>query len=198
MLPHALLAAIVVISSAATADERPWKPTRSVDGLQVEAREVDGSHFEEVKVTTRSPRSLESLCDAVWGRDAKVEGHFKKRVVIRESDTERWTYEQIRVPIVTDRDLVVHTRLIASAPTGRCEVIFEADTDPAYPKASDHIRVGAVRGRWTLEPTDDGKVEITYVVYSEPGGKIPGWLARGGNRDAALIFMKSILARAGP
>ena len=196
MLPHSLVAALVLFSSEASA-EQPWKTSRTVDGLKLETRPVDGSTFEEVKVTTQSPKPLGTLCDAVWGRDAKVEGHFKKRVVIRESDTERWTYEQLKVPIVTDRDLVVHSQLVAGADSGRCEISFEAAEDPAFPKTTDHVRVTTLHGRWTLEPTSDGKVDITYVVYSEPGGKIPAWLSRGGNRDAAVIFMKLILSRAG-
>jgi hypothetical protein len=197
VLPSVLAAVLLVVSSRATA-EQPWKGARTVDGLKVESRDVEGSKFEEVKVTTVSALPLTSLCDAVWGHDAKVEGHFKKREVIRESDTERWTYEQLKVPIVTDRDIVVHTQLISAAQTGRCEIVFETGTDPSYPTRADHVRVSAVRGRWTLEPTADGKVEITYTVYSEPGGKIPAWLARGGHRDAAVIFMKTILSRASP
>lgn len=195
MLPNLLVAALLLVSSE-TPEEPAWKALRTVDGLTISAREVNGSHFEEVMVTTTSTQPLASLCDAVWGRDAKVEGHFKKRVVIRESDSERWTYEQLKVPIVTDRDIVVHSQLVAAADTGRCEVLFETGTDPDFPKTRDHVRVTSLRGRWTLEPTADGQVAVTYTVYSEPGGKIPAWMARGGHRDAALIFMKTILSRA--
>jgi hypothetical protein len=195
VLAHSLVVALVVLSTDASA-EQPWKTTRTADGLKLETRPVDGSTFEEVKVTTQSEKPLSALCNAVWGRNAKVEGHFKKRVVIRESDTDRWTYEQLKVPIVTDRDVVVHSQLVANADSGRCEVQFEAAEDPEYPAAKGHVRVTTLHGRWTLEPTADGKVDITYVVYGEPGGKIPAWLSRGGNRDAALIFMKTILSRA--
>jgi hypothetical protein len=195
VLPYSLAVALVVLSTEASA-EQPWKTARTSDGLKLEIRPVDGSTFEEVKVTTQSAKPLSALCDAVWGKNAKVEGHFKKRVVIRESDTDRWTYEQLKVPIVTDRDLVVHSQLVAAANSGRCEILFEAATDPLFPKTNDHVRVTTLNGRWTLEPTADGKVEITYTVYTEPGGKIPAWLSRGGNRDAALIFMKTILSRA--
>ena len=195
VLPNLLVAALLLVSSQ-TPEEPVWKVTRTVDGMTISARDVSGSNFEEVKVTTISAQPLASLCDAVWGHDAKVEGHFKKRVVIRESDSERWTYEQLKVPIVTDRDIVVHSQRVATADTGRCEVLFETGTDPAFPKTRDHVRVSSLRGRWTLDPTADGKVAVTYTVYSEPGGKIPAWLARGGHRDAAIIFMKTILSRA--
>lgn len=189
-------ALVLLLLSTEAVAEQPWKTARTVEGLTLAARAVDGSAFEEVKVTTQSTRPLPSLCAAVWGKDAKVEGQFKKRVVIRESETERWTYEQLKVPILADRDIIVHSQLATSP--GRCEVVFEAATDPAYPETKGHVRVTTLRGRWTLEAKADGAVDITYVVYSEPGGKIPAWISRGGNRDAALGFMKNILARADP
>lgn len=188
---------LVVLSTEAAA-EQPWKIARSVDGLTLAARPVDGSTFEEVQVTTQSTRPLAALCAAVWGREAKVDGHFKKRVVIRESDTERWTYEQVKVPIVADRDVVIHAQLLDAPDAGRCEVVFEAVTDPAYPETKAHVRITTLRGRWTLASNAEGKVDVTYVVYSEPGGKIPAWISRGGHRDSAVNFMKLILARADP
>lgn len=186
------LAAALTLSS-----DGGWKPVGRLDGLELEVRPVVGSPFEEVKVSTLLAQPLPALCDAVWGRDAKVEKRFKKRVVIRENDTERWTYEQVRVPVLTDRDVVVHAQLVAAAPSGRCEVTFESTTDPGFPQRRDHVRVGAVRGRWILEPTDGG-VAMTYTNYSEPGGSVPAFLVVGGQRRAAVDFVKIILGRAGP
>ncbi len=191
MIQLALVAAALTASS-----ESSWRPAGNVDGLKVEARNVAGSTFEELKVSSLIGKPLSSLCDAVWNQNAKLDGRFKKRVVIRESDTERWTYEQVRVPVVTDRDLVIHTHLISAAPTGRCEVEFESTTDPGYPKRNDHVRVGKVRGHWTLEPAAGGKTAMTYVIYSEPGGNVPAFLAERGLRNAAVDFVKVILARA--
>ena len=100
------------------------------------------------------------------------------------------------MPLVSDRDCVMHVHRVAAPPSGRCEVQFESTSDPSYPQAPGHVRLAAVRGRWVLSPAADGHVAITYVVYSEPGGSVPAWLTRGGQRDAALSFMKTILSRA--
>ena len=45
-------------------------------------------------------------------------------------------------------------------------------------------------------PVEGGKVPVSYVVYSEPGGGVPASMARGGQRDAAVDVLKMILARA--
>ncbi len=145
---------------------------------------------------TQSALSLKSLCEAIWGKGAKASGDFRKRVIISETQTDRWTYEQIHVPVVADRDYVMHVTLEQPAETGHCQVRFETGTHADWPASSDFVRIRTIRGRWNLDPQPDGKIDITYVVYSEPGGQVPAFLARGGQRDAALSFMKTILQRA--
>jgi hypothetical protein len=181
------------------ADVPRWRDEGMVDGLKVELRAVDGSSFEEIRITTSSPLKLSTLCDAIWAKGLtgkRPEGDFKKRVVLKETDTERWTYEQIHVPVVTDRDYLMGVKLLQPATSGRCEVAFETRTDARYPPVADHVRIPNIRGSWLLLPTPDGQVSIRYTVYSEPGGGLPAILARGGQRDAALSFFKLILSRA--
>ncbi len=175
-----------------------WKTDSTEGGVKVERRAVAGSSFEEVRLTTSSDESLQALCDAVWAKDVgtKLEGDFKKRVVIEETPTERWTYEQIHVPVVTDRDYVMRVRLLQSASSGHCEVSFETAPHAGYPEAPGHVRLKSVRGHWWLEPLANGQVSIVYQVYSDPGGSVPAFLARGSQRDAAVGFLKTILARA--
>lgn len=167
--------------------------------LKVELRPVAGSAFDEVRVSAHSASSLAALCDAIWAKDQtgkKPEGNFKKRVVISETDTERWTYEQIRVPVVCDRDYVIAVKLVHPASSGRCEVAFETRTHPRYPPVAGHVRIPSIRGSWTLTPGGAGGVDVRYAVFSDPGGQVPALLARGGQKDAAVDFFNVILARA--
>ena len=90
----------------------------------------------------------------------------------------------------------MHVKRVTGADAGRCVVRFDTVTDLRYPPDPAHVRVPTVRGYWLLEPVREGHVSVTYVIYSEPGGAVPALFARGGQRDAAVGFMKSILARA--
>jgi hypothetical protein len=171
-----------------------------VGELKVERRSVQGSGFDELRLTTSSPLPLEALCDAIWAKNlsnAKPEGAFKKRVLIRESETERVTYEQIGVPVVSDRDYVMQVSLVQPSSSGRCEVAFKTCQDPNFPPAPHFVRIAEIRGDWLLTPAEDGRTTISYVIFSDPGGGVPAFFARGGQRDAAISFMKTILARAG-
>ena len=192
------LAGLASLLAAVAGAETPWTVDRTVDGMTLERREVAGSPFEELRVTTTTPLGLSALCDAVWAKGMTVKrlgGNIKKRVVIRETDDERWTYDQVKVSVVTDRDYVLHFKLEKPASSGRCAVSFETVTDPAYPPVSDHVRITNIRGSWEFVPEGE-RVRITYLVYSDPGGGVPAVFARGGQRDAAIGLVKVILARA--
>jgi hypothetical protein len=175
-----------------------WRHDRTVDGMKLELRTVPNSKFDEIRVTTTQPGDLQRVCDAIFAKGVgeKVEGNFKKRTVLKETETERWTYEQIAVPVVSDRDYVIHVKLEQPAETGRCEVSFQTETDAAHPVAPHHVRLASVRGYWTVVPADSGKLEISYLVFSDPGGDVPAFLVHGGQRNAAIDFLRTILARA--
>ena len=112
--------------------------------------------FGKIRVTTTSALGLSALCDAVWAKGLsgnKVEGDFKKRVVIKETADERWSYEQIRVPIVSDRDYVLYVKLERPASSGRCDVRFETRTDPA----SGEPRTDAPKPNPSISDEHDGQ-----------------------------------------
>lgn len=175
-----------------------WRLDHESDGVKVELRAVPKSHYDEIRVSTTTPGDLQRVCDAIFakGVGGKAEGQFKKREVLKETDTERWTYEQIALPVVSDRDYVIHVKLEQAADTGRCEVSFQTEDDPSRPVAPGHVRIASVRGYWTVLPVEDGKLSITYLVFSDPGGSVPPFLVHGGQRKAATDFLKTILARA--
>src|SRR5437588_609068 len=74
-----------------------------------EAETLDVSSFEEPRVTTLSPATAEQVCGAVWNGNSKgLERGFKRRDTLKETSLERWTYEQITAPLVSDRDYTLH------------------------------------------------------------------------------------------
>jgi hypothetical protein len=186
---------VMLVLSICSAD---WRPEGQVDGMTVESRKVAGSAFEEVRVTAASAVSTDKICGAVWGDgNMKVkEPGFKLRQVLRETADERWTYEQIAVPVVSDRDYTMHAKRLREPDSGLCQVFFETQNDLGPPPQPGFVRIPRIAGSWTVEPGEHGGTLISYVVFSEPGGNIPAWLARGGQRKSVVSFMKTILKRA--
>jgi hypothetical protein len=196
------LAAVLVLAgvpAVASADSSPpWRFDGTYDGVQVERRDVSGSSFDELRLSIFSSSDMQRLCDAVYPPtfSTKPEHLFKKRVLLRETPTERWTYEQVAVPVFSDRDYVMHVKLEQPASSGHCSVAFQTEADPAHPPVQGFVRIPIIRGHWDIFPVAPGKLSVQYRIFSEPGGGVPAFLARGGQRSAAIDFMKVILARA--
>ncbi|MFH0352482.1 MAG: hypothetical protein ACHBMF_11235 [Chromatiales bacterium] len=90
----------------------------------------------------------------------------------------------------------MYVKLSAPASSGKCAVDFETRNDTAFPPVPDHVRIPKIRGSWTLVPTATGQIGISYTVFSDPGGNVPAFLAHGKQREAAVEFLQTILARA--
>lgn len=165
----------------------------TVDGVRVEAREVKGSDFKELRLTATSPKPVKALCDAAYGDGSvsKEEAPTVKRTVLREGANERVLYEQRMTPIVSARDYVVHWKRAAKS-DGSCVVSFDTTTELAPPVKDGWVRVDKIRGTWTF--TRDGEqTRIEYVSYSEPGGSIPAFISEGPRRDLEVKVLKTVL-----
>lgn len=195
----ALVGVLTGVPGVAEADSSPaWRPDGIYDGVQVDRRDVPGSSFDELRLSIFSSSDIQRLCDAVYPPrlSTRPERHFKKQVLLRETPTERWTYEQVSVPVFSDRDYVMHAKLEQPASSGHCSVAFQTEDDPAHPPVPGFVRIPVIRGHWDIFPVAPGKLSVQYRLFSEPGGGVPAFLARGGQRSAAIDFMKIILARA--
>jgi hypothetical protein len=198
------LAAIMVlvgVPGVARADSSPaWRLDGVFDGVRVDRLEVPSSSFDELLLSIVSASDMQRLCDAIYPTRfaARSERLFKKQVLLRETPTERWTYEQVSVPVFSDRDYVMHAKLEQPASSGHCSVAFQTEDDPAHPPVPGFVRIPVIRGHWDIFPVAQGKLSVQYRIFSEPGGGVPAFLARGGQRSAAIDFMKIILARADP
>jgi hypothetical protein len=195
----ATLVALAGVPGVAGADPSPaWNLDGTYDGVRVDRRDVPSSSFDELRLSIVSSSDMQRLCDAVYPPrlSTKPEPRFKKQVLLRETPTERWIYEQVSVPVFADRDYVVHVKLEQPASTGHCAVSFQTEDDPAHPPVPGLVRIPVIRGHWDIFPLAPGKLSVQYRIFTEPGGGVPAFLARGGQRSAAIDFMKIILSRA--
>lgn len=188
----------LLVAFVLCAEPAAWRDEGVVDGVKLELRPVDGSVFEEARLTTTSDAPLAAVCDAILGKTAKPgeAGGVKKRVLIKATDTDRWTYEQIAVPVVTDRDYVLHVHVATPASSGRCEITVTTEDDPAYPPAPGHVRLKHLAGHWLVAPNAQGTLDVTYVVHSDPGGSVPAVFTRLGSKRAVVEALRAVLTRA--
>lgn len=176
------------------AEPAAWEKVTVIDGVTVEQRPVSDSKFVELRFTTLSDKTPESLCAAAFG-DGKfdpAEPDLKARKLLSESADDRLTYDQITPPMVSNRDYVVKVRRTRDGAS--CRMTFEASSHPDHPPIDGWVRITKLRGYWNFEPKD-GKTAFTYVVFSDPGGAIPPFIAEGSRRTLGVKWVKMIDSR---
>jgi hypothetical protein len=188
-----LVLALLGWVAAAAADE-PWKSYSVKNGVTYERRAVAGSHFYEYRASTSVPAAPEAVLAGIWsGITEALPPTVKKRVVLQRTDHEYVVYDQIRTPVVSDRDVTIRIHKERRA-DGTLEVRFDSVNQLGPPPDPKFVRLPVVRGAWTIEAAAGGS-RLTYVCYSEPGGSIPAFLVRGAQQDQVPLDVNRILDR---
>ncbi len=186
-------AALFVALGAARADDG-WRWVKERNGATLERRAVDGSPFFEYRVRGRAPVAPDLALARLWAGigDERSPG-LKRRTVLRKSEDQMVVHDEVRAPVVSDRDVVIELRKRAVAP-GTFEVAFQSiDTGP--PPAPGIVRLPVVRGEWIIGPDGSGGAALSYRCYSEPGGAIPAFMVRGTLQEQALDEYDRVLSR---
>ena len=163
---------------------QPWQPYKAKRGISVNRRPVSGSKFFEYRAAFTTPLAAQLVADLIWRNTTEVSGVVKKRDVLRSSATERVVYDQVRTPVVSDRDYTLIIRKLADSQ--RFQVIYQTANELGPPVPPKFVRIPAIRGSWTAESDGQGGTRLTYVSFSEPGGSIPAFLVHGAQFDSVV------------
>ena len=167
--------------------------------MLVERRVVPGSRVGEIRVTGHSPLAPAAIFETIWKHQEYLEfvPFLKRLKLLSDTGDERVAYEQLALPLVKDRDYTVRFRRHVDPATHRYEISIEGANEAGPPPDSTHVRVTNIRGGWTTEPGPDGKGSLVrYEMMSDPGGRIPAWVADRTMPRAAADLMRAMLKRA--
>jgi hypothetical protein len=217
----ALIAASLTVGLVSARAEEPWQPCSAGqgDGVTLERRAVPGSKFYEYRASAQTPAPPEAVLHGIWnGVTEQLPAMVKLRKVLSSSDIAMVFYDQLTTKVVSDRDYTLRISWTRNPQTGVIEVPFSTMNELGPPPAAGHVRVPIIRGDWIITPVTlnaaagsdrsapsaqgaqgaQGSLatEITYLCYSEPGGSIPAFMARGAQQEQVLIDMRRILKRA--
>jgi hypothetical protein len=108
--------------------------------------------------------------------------------VLDEHDHALDVYQRLDLPMLDDRDFVLHVTW--SAVDGKRVLQFHTANDRAPPQPSGVVRVPLNQGSWQLLPLEGGaRTHAVYKLRMELGGKLPMWMARGrAAKDVPALF----------
>jgi hypothetical protein len=155
-----------------------WELVKDEDGIKVFLKTVAGSKIKAFKAVTRINSSLDSILAVLYDTDAcpKWVHNCRQGTTLRNLGFyEAYIYQVINFPFpVKDRDLILHTEMTQDPETK--DVTINLHSVPDYIADTKNLRIKKSTGYYFLEPSSDGTVEVTWQLYTDPGGGVPKWI----------------------
>ncbi|HEX9103405.1 MAG TPA: START domain-containing protein [Polyangia bacterium] len=172
-----------------------WAVWATRDGVTVERRRPEGSRYYEhravVDVDGIAPaRAAEEIWRSIHAGDMDS---LKHRDILSERADELVIYDQIRTPVVSDRDYTVIVRRYTVGARTWFDCHTANERGPA-PKPG-LVRIQLVAAGWYVEPDGHGGTRLGYFAYSEPGGAVPAFLVRGAQADRSVADVVRMIKR---
>jgi hypothetical protein len=181
---HSMVLFMIVSLSfpiTAMAQDNNWTLKKNRKGIQVYTRDVPGSDFKEIKAVMEVEASMTTVLKLMEDIPSYPQWFPKlreSRLLKKINSTEMILYHWMKLPFpADDRDSVF--KVTASRDPSTKAVILRLSGLADYlPEKKGVIRVKKISGFWSFSPDrEKGTVTVTYQMHSEPGGKLPAWMA---------------------
>jgi hypothetical protein len=154
-----------------------WSLVRDGDGIRVFTRDVAGSDMDEFKAVTVLPARIEVVSEIMRDGTAYVKWMadcIEARIVSSAGPDTLFIYHATNAPWpVTDRDVVVKTRVERDYSRGVFTAHLDSVDNGLVPRRPDRVRMTKLKGRFDLRVIDRERTEVTYTVLADPAGSIP-------------------------
>ena len=141
------------------------------DGIKVYVRKMKTIKTREFKAVLTVNSTLDGIVALIKDESAGKEwiqrlNYFKSIKTV--NDKIWYTYSEIDIPWpFDDRDLITRNTITQDSITKIVTVTLVSE--PRFiAEKEDLVRMQKSEGAWILKPLGNGKVEVTYTIYSEP------------------------------
>lgn len=172
--------------------EAKWEVKAESKGVVVHARARPGSDIKELKtvgeIDSPPPAVFRVLTDFAAYKDTMPYTEKSEILATEEVGGKKaWHfYSLINAPLASRRDYTIRVADESDWQDGKGFMKTHWDVSDKGPAPKDGVvRVKINQGSWLLEPIDGGKkTKATYLLFTDPGGSLPTWIANKANSSA--------------
>jgi ribosome-associated toxin RatA of RatAB toxin-antitoxin module len=176
-----------------------WEVVSQDARMTVERRpaRVGDQELMELRVSTTTKATPEQMAETLWAHHEYEQfvPRLKKLQLLSNDGTTKIIYQQVKVPIVKDRDYTIQVVRRWDAATRVYESTFALRNELGPPENPDHVRLKALKGQWTISPAEAGGSDVVYQLLTDPGVALPAWIRDLGARSAAPDLVQAMVAR---
>jgi len=178
-----LLTILVLLSVAGIAQRSQWELAKNDGGILIYTRRLPDEKFKEVRAVFELGATEKQLVDVLqdiphhnrWSYGTKTTYVISKK----GKDTIVY-YSEVALPWpLSNRDLVIE--LTFKRDTVNNVLHIQAKSIPGIvPRYPDLVRVPYSLATWEVKPLAGKRLKIDYILSTDPGGSLPGWLVNLG------------------
>ncbi|HEY3446963.1 MAG TPA: START domain-containing protein [Myxococcales bacterium] len=173
-------------------EEAKWEVKAETKGVTVHSRPKAGSDIKELKTTGEIDSPPPAVFRVLTDLEAYKETmpYTEESKVIETEDVngkKAWHfYSLINAPLASRRDYTIKIEDQSDWQDGKGYLKTYWDISAKGPEPKKGVvRVKVNQGSWMLEPVDGGKkTKATYLLFTDPGGSLPTWIANKANSSA--------------
>ena len=190
-----LIAVIIGAALSAQTAQADWTLQKDDEGIRVHTRPNPNSSLDEFKGTVELRARLSSLVKLI--RDADHSQDWMHSSGGTEVVTKISIKEQIVRNItlspwpVRDRDVILKASSYQDPKTLIITIELHSLSNHA-PEREGFVRMPQLDGRWVFKPVAQDMVQVSYQLKIDPGGSIPGWIARSSTTDIPFNTLKQM------
>ena len=160
-----------------------WQLLKSdgeVSSYEMYTRKVNGSPFKESKLKGILQASPKEAIAALRYRTEQWQEFYTKDQaffkIIENSPHELLVYSVFKLPFpFRDRSMCERFLIEEDNITGTTKITWHQEWEKA-PLEKGITRMPVAKGSWVFEPYGKHESLATYQVYTDPGGRLPGWM----------------------
>ena len=167
-----------------------WDLDKNQEGIKVYTKTTEGSAFRTFKAVAYINAPVDEIIEVLKdvGQYTEWYGYTKTSKLLESNDGIQYNYIETTFPWpYKNRDMVYQMSMNFKHPQ-KVEICLVGIPD-YIPEREGIIRMKKAKGYILLKSMND-KTQITYEFHTEPGGRIPIWLA---NNSIAELPLKTLI-----
>ena len=182
-----LLMSIVLVSGC-TSFGPDWQLRKQTSQVAVYLRESSTAGLPEFRATLQVEAPMASVMEALTDFSHHPDWIYhcqRVSVIALKGYSEAYLYQVNALPIIQDRDMILHAVTTSADDGSRIEIRIESapdycndndDEDCAAISQSNKVRVTRASGTFVLTRVDAKTTAIEWQQFIDPAGALPHWL----------------------
>lgn len=173
-----------------------WELKKEKNGIKVYTKKVEGTKLKASKVEMEVSSSIAKILTVLTDVSKYTEWNPKtieSKVLKKVNDREFYYRNVIKAPMVTNRDLIVHAKVIKKSDD--YYIVTMKGVPDFAPEVDGLVRMRKYTGDYHIKRQKNGNIHIMLEYAADPAGKIPDFLVNSAAVDVPYEIFTNLKER---